>query len=71
MANFRSKIVNSVHDSIVIDIHPDEESTVIGVIELVNNDLKQIIDKKFNIDFNVPLALEAKLGLNWLDQKEV
>jgi DNA polymerase I-like protein with 3'-5' exonuclease and polymerase domains len=71
MAGLRSKIVNSVHDSIVIDIHPDEESTVINVIGSVNVDLKNIIDKKFNIDFNVPLALEAKLGLNWLDQKEV
>lgn len=71
MRSLDSRVVNSVHDSIVIDIHPDEEERVLGVIESVNGDLKEIIDKKFNINFNVPLALEAKIGLNWLDQKEV
>jgi len=60
-----------VHDSIVIDIHPDEEEKVMGVIGSVNGDLKEIIDNKFKINFNVPLLLEAKLGVNWLEQQEV
>ena len=42
-----------------------------GVIGSVNGDLKEIIDNKFKINFNVPLLLEAKIGVNWLDQKEV
>ena len=71
MAHMQSKIVNSVHDSIVIDIHPDEESAVMGVIGSVNDDLKEIIDTKFKINFNVPLLLEAKVGVNWLEQQEV
>lgn len=71
MADMQSCIVNSVHDSIVIDIHPDEEAQVIGVIASVNGDLKEIIDNKFEINFNVPLLLEAKLGVNWLEQQEV
>ena len=29
------------------------------------------IDNKFKINFNVPLLLEAKIGVNWLDQQEV
>jgi DNA polymerase I-like protein with 3'-5' exonuclease and polymerase domains len=60
-----------VHDSIVIDIHPDEEKRILDVIGYVNGQLKSIIDKRFSIDFNVPLLLEAKIGVNWLDQKEV
>ena len=71
MQDLRSCIVNSVHDSIVIDIHPDEEAEVLGVIGSVNRDLKEIIDNKFKINFNVPLLLEAKLGYNWLEQQEV
>ena len=71
MNGLQSKIVNSVHDSIVIDIHPSEEQEVLGVINSVNGQLKEIIDERFNIDFNVPLLLEAKIGVNWLDQKEV
>ena len=71
MSGLQSQIVNSVHDSIVIDIHPDEEEKVMGVIGSVNGGLKEIIDNKFKINFNVPLLLEAKIGVNWLDQKEV
>jgi len=71
MSHLQSLVVNSVHDSIVIDIHPDEEAEVMGVIGSVNGDLKEIIDNKFKINFNVPLLLEAKIGVNWLDQKEV
>ena len=71
MSGLQSCIVNSVHDSIVIDIHPDEEAQVMGVIGSVNGELKEIIDNKFKINFNVPLLLEAKIGVNWLDQQEV
>jgi DNA polymerase I-like protein with 3'-5' exonuclease and polymerase domains len=71
MSGLQSCIVNSVHDSIVIDIHPDEEAQVMGVIGSVNGELKEIIDNKFKINFNVPLLLEAKIGVNWLDQEEV
>jgi len=71
MQGLESKIVNSVHDSIVIDIHPDEEEKVLGVIDSVNGDLKKIIDERFGININVPLLLEAKIGVNWLEQQEV
>jgi len=71
MLNMQSLVVNSVHDSIVIDIHPDEEQQVISLINDINSNLKSLIDDKFNIDFNVPLLLEAKVGVNWLEQQEV
>ena len=67
----QSCIVNSVHDSIVIDIHPDEKDKVLGVIKKINENLKNIIDNHWKIDFNVPLLLEPKIGKNWLDTKDV
>jgi len=66
-----SMLVNSVHDSVVIDVHPDEEAQVISLISDINSGLKSLIDDKFQINFNVPLLLEAKMGVNWLDQQEV
>ena len=67
----KSCIVNSVHDSVVIDIHPEEVQQVLYVIKQLNTDLRKIIENQFKIDFNVPLLLEAKIGDNWLDTKDV
>lgn len=68
---YQSCVVNSVHDSIVIDVHPDEIDIAVKIIDSVQADLVDLINKKWNINFNVPLALEAKMGDNWLEQKEV
>jgi DNA polymerase I-like protein with 3'-5' exonuclease and polymerase domains len=67
----KSCIVNTVHDSIVIDVHPEEEQQVINVIDETNNVLPQLIATRWGINFNVPLLLEAKIGPNWLDTKDV
>ena len=69
--NMQSCVVNTVHDSIVIDVHPDEEDAVIQVIENTNNELPNLIALRWGIDFNVPLLLESKIGPNWLDTKDV
>ena len=69
--DFKSCIVNTVHDSIVIDVHPNEIQQVIDVINSVNDNMTDIINKQFNIKINVPLLLEAKIGNNWLDTKDI
>ena len=69
--DMRSCIVNTVHDSIVIDIHPDEEQQVINVIDATNKALPYLITQRWGVEFNVPLLLEAKIGPNWLDTKDV
>ncbi len=67
----RSCVVNTVHDSIVIDVHPQEKDKVLQVISAANCKLIEIINKRWGIDFNIPLLLEAKIGPNWLDTKDV
>ena len=64
-------IVNTVHDSIVIDIHPDEYEKVMGVLKQVTSMMKTRIDQQWGIDINVPMLLEAKVGPNWLDTYDV
>ena len=71
LTKLKSCIVNTVHDSIVIDVHPDEKQDVIQILSSINSSMKNIIDSQFKIDFNVPLLLEAKIGNNWLDTKDV
>ena len=67
----KSCIVNTVHDSIVIDVHPDEERQVIEHIHKTNRELPNLIHQRWGVTFNVPLLLEAKIGSNWLDTKDV
>ena len=66
-----SCVVNTVHDSIVIDVHPDEEDRVLQIIKAANDKLIPIVNRKWSLDFNIPLLLEAKMGPNWLDTKDV
>jgi len=71
LKHFNSCIVNSVHDSVVVDVHPNEINLVINTIKDINNELKQLVERNFAIELNVPLLLEAKIGDNWLDTKDV
>ena len=67
----KSCVVNTVHDSIVIDVHPSEEDVVLNIIRDTNKSLINMINLEFSIQFDVPLLLEAKMGSNWLDTKDV
>ena len=67
----QSCIVKTVHESIVIDVHPNEERKVLEVINQTNEDLPNLITTRWGLVFNVPLLLEAKIGPNWLDTKDV
>lgn len=67
----RSVLVNTVHDSMVVDVHPDEKNYVLQLITNLNDDLNDIIYEAYSVKMNVPLLLEAKIGPNWLDTKDV
>ena len=69
LEGMKTCIVNTVHDSIVLDVHPEEEEYALSVIDEVNDNLHDLIQQQWQIDFNVPLLLEAKIGENWLDTK--
>ena len=66
-----SCLVNSVHDSFVIDVHPDETKQVVQIIRDMNLELNQIVEDTYGIKMNVELLLEAGLGPNWLEQTDV
>ena len=67
----QSCLVNTVHDSTVIDIHPDEVDQVLGMVNDMNEGLTDLVESVYGIRMNVPLLLEAKIGPNWLDTVDV
>ena len=66
-----SCVVNSVHDSMVVDVHPDEEREVLAIIDQLNTGINDLVEQTYNVTMNVPLLLEAKIGSNWLDTVDV
>tara|TARA_R110001606_G_scaffold384729_1_gene547800 strand:- start:985 stop:3033 length:2049 start_codon:yes stop_codon:yes gene_type:complete len=71
LESMQSCLVNTVHDSMVIDIHPDETEKVLGMINDMNEGLTDLVESVYGIRMNVPLLLEAKIGPNWLDTVDV
>ena len=67
----QSCVVNTVHDSMVVDVHPDETQQVLDIIQHLNNNINDLVEETYQVKMNVPLLLEAKIGPNWLDTVDV
>jgi len=69
--NVKSLLVNTVHDSIVADVHPDEKYIMGKIFEQGTADVIPALKEYYKIDFNVPLDTDIKIGYNWLDMEEI
>ena len=68
---FKSLICNTVHDSIVIDCHPDEEVHVLTILRVSMMGVADDLEKRYKIKYLMPVGIEIKKGENWLDTKQV
>ena len=67
----KSVICNTVHDSITQDVHPNEK---IQCIDYLRNSMLSIKDeckRRYNIDYDMPIDIELKIGRNWLELEEI
>ena len=71
LRHMKSCLVNTVHDSMVVDVHPDEKDLVLSMVWTLNQDLNKLIEETYKIEMNVPMLLEAKIGKNWLDTVDI
>jgi DNA polymerase I-like protein with 3'-5' exonuclease and polymerase domains len=71
LKNLKSILVNSVHDSAVIDVYPNEEATVVKTVEETIEQLPSTIFARFNVALDVPLVLEPKSGKNWMIMENI
>lgn len=69
--NLKSKLVLSVHDSLVVDTHPDELEVVIGLMKQLAKFAEEEMLKFYGIEMFVPLASETKYGRNMMEMKKV
>ena len=66
----KSKLILTVHDSIVSDTHPDEIDIVKKLLTEATTKVGEDSEKLFGYNLVVPLDVEISHGKNWLEQVE-
>jgi len=72
MKSMESYLVNTIHDSVIAELHPDEHDTFTeyslhAFTTCVYYYLKQV----YGVEFNVPLGIGVKIGEHWGEGEEV
>jgi DNA polymerase I-like protein with 3'-5' exonuclease and polymerase domains len=70
LKGYKSIAVLTVHDSVLIDVHPDELDTIPKIVFDCFDNIHKHLKDRFNFESIVKFAYEAKLGDNWLEGKE-
>ena len=69
--DLKSKIILTVHDSIVVDIHPDELDKVNGALKWAMTGVTDELEGRFGYRCVLPLDIEGSYGPNWMEQTEL
>jgi DNA polymerase-1 len=70
-AGLESRMILTVHDSIVFDILNKEKERLVKLINLVLNNLTKYIINYYNTSWSADLAGEIEVGPNYADLKEI
>ena len=65
----KCKLVNEVHDSLIIDVKKAEAKDVIKMVVNILQNLETDFKNKFNIKWNVPLTVDYAVGNSWAETK--
>lgn len=68
--DLKSKLILTVHDSIVVDCHPDEEEQVKEALTWAMEGVTEEATELWGYEFVLPLKIEISRGKNWLEQDE-
>ena len=69
--DFKSRLILTVHDSIVVDVHPDEDARVIEALKWAMGGLAEEVKDRYDYDLTLPLDIEITQGPNWMEQVEL
>jgi DNA polymerase I-like protein with 3'-5' exonuclease and polymerase domains len=69
-AEMRSFLVNTIHDSTIGEVAPGEHELYEEIANFsLTGAVVEYLKVVYNIDFNVPLEAEIKIGKHWSDNK--
>lgn len=68
----RVLFVNTVHDSVVCEVHKDDvEAFIAEVKPAFTTDVFRYLARYYGLEFNVPLGCEVKWGAHWGEGQEI
>lgn len=67
----KSKLVLTVHDSVVADVHPEEKVIVLEYMKKIAQYAEEELTRRYSIIMFVPLACDVKAGPNLMEAKKV
>lgn len=67
--SLRSRLIITVHDSIVVDVHPEEVNEVRDVLKEAMLGVKDDLVARFGYEAILPLDIEIELGRNWMEMQ--
>lgn len=69
--NDKVRIVNTVHDSVILEVHPSavEEVTAAG-IKAFGKDVYDYLDRIYGYEFTIPLGCGVTVGTHWSEGTE-
>jgi DNA polymerase I-like protein with 3'-5' exonuclease and polymerase domains len=71
-ARLHSFLVNTVHDSIIAELHHSETETFKSIsLQSLTHDTYKYLKQVYNVDFTVPLGAEVKISPHWGDDDEI
>lgn len=67
----QSFLTNTVHDSAIGEIHPDERELFHNLaVQACDKEVVRYLKQVYDIDFDVPLEIEATFGTHWAEKKD-
>jgi len=64
-------LINTVHDSIIFDIHTDVLPDALPLIKKLMLSVPKRLEELFDFTFDLPLSVDLEMGLNWADMDKV
>ena len=65
----KSLLINTVHDSVVVDVYPGEEQQVARMMYDSMTKVSQKFEELYNVKWTIPLEVDLEIGNNWLNMK--
>ncbi len=66
----KALLINTVHDSIVLDVHPEAIHKTCKLVQDIIEDGPELIHSWFGFKFDLPIKGEITYGRNWEEQTE-